>query len=438
MLAMVGLTLCARIHLLESYPELLRCSTSEGCADLLLDPHLTVLGLFPADLGFFYFVLCLIALVVAASYALGRIVFRLLLWVGFFVALGSLFLQFLVFHKFCPYCLSLDFILILQACLGSTGRPFVTDQKDLIWAALVIGQGLLTLGFTFWGSQAYRWPSAWIVAKVGGQPILSSQMEDQLAITLQPYDEIRYETEKAWLDDKLNQSVLDIEAGTEGLSSQELILRQIGAPHSENDTAWQARKADYLLKLRSKYNAVSYLVPPVPKVIHLDLQDTFFEGSPKAPVQIVVFSDHECPFCKIMAPVLSNFYRSHPSDIALGYWPFPLQAHKQARMAALAAYSAAQQGHFWDYNDLLYAEPILNDATYLRLAKTINLNLVAFETCVRSSAAANFIDDHYQRASSLGINGIPAIFMNGRMVGGTLTKADLENLYQNEMRAQKK
>jgi protein-disulfide isomerase len=314
----------------------------------------------------------------------------------------------------------------------------VAEQKDFIWASLLSIQGVIALGFTFWWPQLYSSPSDRVIGKVNGQPVLSSQMEDQLAIALQPYDEMRYETEKAWLDDKINQSVLSIEARREGLSPQELIAHQVGLPPSGNDTTWQAKKEAYLLGLRARYGAVSYLTPPIPKVIPIDLRDTIFEGNPNAPVKIVVFSDHECPFCQIMAPVLSDFYRSHASDIALGYWPFPLKAHKQARLAAIAAYSAAQQGRFWDYNGLLYAEPILNDATYLRLAKKINLDPVAFETCRSSSAAANYIEDHYQRASSMGINGIPTIFINGRMVGGMLTKADLEDLYQNEMRAQKK
>jgi len=245
---------------------------------------------------------------------------------------------------------------------------------------------------------------------------------------------MRYETEKAWIEDKINTSVLSLEADREDLSPQNLIARHFGLPLSENDMSWEAKKADYLLSLRVKYGAVSYLKAPVPKVIHLDLRDTIFEGNPNAQVKVIVFSDHECPFCKIMAPVLNDFYRSHSSDIALGYWPFPLQSHKQARAAAIAAYSAAQQGHFWDYNVLLYGEPTLNDATYLRLAKKINLDLAAFETCRNSDAAANYVENHYQRAISMGINGIPTIFINGRMVGGMLTQSDLESMYQEEMK----
>jgi len=436
-LGWLGLTLCARIDLIESNPDLLRCSDAPGCEDLLLNPQLKILGLLPADLGFFYFILFLVALVLATKFAQGLILFRFLLWAGFFVALASLFLQLFVLHKVCPYCLSLDLILILITWFGTAKKPLVAEWTDFIWASLLGIQAVIAVALFSFGPD-YPKHSVWVVGKVNGQNILSSEMEDRLSLALQPNDEIRYGMEKEWLEKEINQSVLRLEAQRERSTPEQLIFSHVGLPASDNDHTWQIKKAAYLNGLWAKYGAITYLTPPIPKVVHFDLKDTLFEGNPRAPFQIIVFSDYQCPFCQIMAPVLSDFYQSHPSDIAIGYWPFPLQVHKQAWLAALAAYSAAQQGRFWDYNELLYTEPVLNDATYLRLAKKINLDLVAFETCRSSSAAANYIEDHYQRASSMGINGIPTIFINGRMVGGMLTKADLEGLYQEEIKAKNK
>lgn len=78
-------------------------------------------------------------------------------------------------------------------------------------------------------------------------------------------------------------------------------------------------------------------------------------GATSGSVVIVEFADYECPYCAAAATTINQVVQNYP-QVTLYFRNFPLtQIHPYAQKAALAAECANEQGKFWEYHDLLFA-----------------------------------------------------------------------------------
>src|SRR5436305_326368 len=76
-----------------------------------------------------------------------------------------------------------------------------------------------------------------------------------------------------------------------------------------------------------------------------------------APVEIVVFSDFQCPFCARFARPLRDVQAAGANGVpvTVTFKNFPLPMHARAPLAHQAALAAGEQGRFWEMHDLLFA-----------------------------------------------------------------------------------
>lgn len=92
---------------------------------------------------------------------------------------------------------------------------------------------------------------------------------------------------------------------------------------------------------------------PAPK--ELDLKNAQSKGPQNAKIQIVEFSDFECPFCIRAFTTVQKILKDYSGKIRFSYMHFPLnQIHPNAQKAAEASLCAADQGKFWEYHDKLF------------------------------------------------------------------------------------
>src|SRR5262249_44354520 len=70
-----------------------------------------------------------------------------------------------------------------------------------------------------------------------------------------------------------------------------------------------------------------------------------------APIEIVEYGDFQCPYCATVEPTLSRVLHANQGRVRLTFRHFPLDFHRQARPAALAAECAREQGAFWEMHD---------------------------------------------------------------------------------------
>ncbi|MGE0593413.1 MAG: thioredoxin domain-containing protein [Vicinamibacterales bacterium] len=177
-------------------------------------------------------------------------------------------------------------------------------------------------------------------------------------------------------------------------------------------------------------------------------------GPPDARIEVVVFADFECPYCRQLAPVLRALTQRRPDEVRLVWRDFPLPGHAQARTLAQAARCAGEQGAFWPFHDHLFAAAggLLTATapttaptgpsstgggdTLLRAAAEIGLDVALFTACSTHGRHREAIERDVALGMALGVTATPTLFVNGRKVVGLRTIDAYEALIMEELRLQ--
>ena len=152
-------------------------------------------------------------------------------------------------------------------------------------------------------------------------------------------------------------------------------------------------------------------------------------GPANAPVQIVEFSDFQCPFCATFRGTLATLRAKYPERVSVLYRHYPIDAlHPQARTAALASECAGEQGRFEAYHDLLFAQQdSIGSKPWEQWAAEAGVpDAAAFARCVNEERLLGNVERDVQLATETGISLTPTLIINGTLVPGALTEAELE------------
>lgn len=166
-------------------------------------------------------------------------------------------------------------------------------------------------------------------------------------------------------------------------------------------------------------------------------------GDAKAPITLEEFGDFQCPPCGALHPVLKTMEQEFGSRLRIIFREFPLvPAHQHAMAAARSAEAAGLQGKFWEMHDLIYeSQATWSNAFDVRpifegFATKIGLNLEKFKRDLSSEAVAQRIFLDGKRGRSMGVQGTPTMFMNGREVPfESLPAEKLRVVINNELKA---
>ena len=110
----------------------------------------------------------------------------------------------------------------------------------------------------------------------------------------------------------------------------------------------------------------------------------------------------------------------YPQDVKLVHKNFPLRNHKFAVNAAKAALAAHRQGRFWDYHHKLFENyKKLNDTKFQALATDLGLDLERFNKDMNDPSIQRLIYRDLKEGRNAGIRGIPAVFINGKLLKNT-------------------
>jgi protein-disulfide isomerase len=97
----------------------------------------------------------------------------------------------------------------------------------------------------------------------------------------------------------------------------------------------------------------------------------------------------------------------------------PLPFHNDAPLAHHASIAADEQGKFWEFHDLIFAnQRQLTRDQYVQYARQLNLDLKKFEDWMDNKKGQPQIEADQAEAASLGATGTPAFFINGRYLSG--------------------
>ena len=95
---------------------------------------------------------------------------------------------------------------------------------------------------------------------------------------------------------------------------------------------------------------------------------------------------------------------------------------KESDQAANASMCAAEQGRFWDYKEILFAnwdgenQGAYADRRLLAFAESLGLEMDGFKKCFNSNTYQTQIDKDFSDGLATGVESTPSIFVNGELV----------------------
>jgi protein-disulfide isomerase len=157
------------------------------------------------------------------------------------------------------------------------------------------------------------------------------------------------------------------------------------------------------------------------------------KGPSEAEITIVSFGDFQCPYCARGLSTLDALEDRLPGQIRFVYKQFPLPGHPHARLAARASLAAHAQGKFWAFHDELYARGARFRPDDLELiAMQLGLDMARFRQDLASERFDAEIDEDVRLGTSLGVDGTPTYFVNGRPLGGARSELEFRMLIAEE------
>lgn len=153
-------------------------------------------------------------------------------------------------------------------------------------------------------------------------------------------------------------------------------------------------------------------------------------GSPNAPIQLVVFADPQCPFCRKQAletepQLVEQFVKTGKAALTYRHFTF-LGAESQRIAGAMACAGAQGADAFWKFHQHVFEHQfpensgMATDAALKGWANAVHLDEKRFSACLTDSAARAQVDADNTAGQSLHVTGTPTLFVNGRPMPGAL------------------
>jgi protein-disulfide isomerase len=160
-------------------------------------------------------------------------------------------------------------------------------------------------------------------------------------------------------------------------------------------------------------------------------------GGQNPPIEIIEFSDLECPHCKVAQPVLAKLFADFPQvRFIFQQFPLPASLHPWALKAAQYADCAGQmdQDAFWKYVDSIFENQggialATADDKLKELATAAGYDAQRISTCAASPETDARIKKSQALGATLDVNETPTVFINGRRVPG-IANIPYDNLKQ--------
>ncbi|MDO9347673.1 MAG: DsbA family protein [Anaerolineales bacterium] len=152
-------------------------------------------------------------------------------------------------------------------------------------------------------------------------------------------------------------------------------------------------------------------------------------GNPDAPVKVDVWEDFQCPACaryseNVEKLIIQNYVETGKVYYTFHHFPFidDKSATKESDQAANASMCAGEQGRFWDFKNMLFAnwngenQGAFSDKRLIAFADALGLKMSDFKTCFDENRYREQIDQDSADGAAIGVSGTPSIFVNGQQV----------------------
>lgn len=195
------------------------------------------------------------------------------------------------------------------------------------------------------------------------------------------------------------------------------------------------------------YAVLAPTLRPLAEVVTIEsraryMADGASMGDPNAPIQMVEYSDFQCPFCDRhyteTEPLLEQYYID-TGKVLFTYKSagnFVSQniggARTESQDAAAAAYCAEDQGKFWEMHDSLFEnnrdvedQGSFTSRRLTTIAESVGLDMAEYQECFDSGKYEERVQDDLNEATTSGLQGTP-FFVITYEVGGVTKTATID------------
>jgi protein-disulfide isomerase len=341
----------------------------------------------------------------------------------------------------------------------------VLFRKPLIPGAIVLFAALgVYLPACSAQDQGKKMDSNKVLAVVNGKPITEEDVRqanaDQFRALDHEYQQNLHQLMESSLETAIQDRLVEAEAASRKMTKDQLLAEikpavvtdadvdafyeqnkaQIPRPKDQvagqiktylEQQGQQKARTDYFKTLEAKYKVDMKLEP-----IRVDVAATGpAKGPASAPVTIVEFSDFQCPFCSRLTPTIAEVEKKYGDKVRVVFRQYPLPFHQNAQKAAEASLCALDQGKFWEMHDAMFANQSALGVDQLKAkAAELGMNAEKFNKCVDSGEKAAAIQVDQKAGAAAGVNGTPAMFVNGRFINGAVPIDQITTVVDDELR----
>jgi len=145
-------------------------------------------------------------------------------------------------------------------------------------------------------------------------------------------------------------------------------------------------------------------------------------GNPQGDVSLVEFFDYNCPYCRRMAPVLTDIETNDPKlRILYKEWPILGPGSEFAARAALASRNQGKYAAL--HNALMLASGPANESSVLEVAAQVGLDVERLKVDMQAPEIKAVIERNRELALALRVTGTPSFVIGDQMLRGAADAA---------------
>jgi len=153
-------------------------------------------------------------------------------------------------------------------------------------------------------------------------------------------------------------------------------------------------------------------------------------GRQAGPVDLVLFSDYECPFCQIQDSIMQAMIQTD-HNLSIAFRHFPLPSHAAAPAAARLAACAGAEGHFAEAHRSLFLTPSWK-ADVAKLQEVVEHldipNKAIVQTCIDEMKSEVSVQSDLELGRMLGVHATPTWLYRTGVSAGLLSADSLRSL----------
>jgi len=313
-------------------------------------------------------------------------------------------------------------------------------------------------------------PDETVVGRVGDVEVTMADVDDawlqnDAANRMRMLQDL-YETRRRVLDIVVGEILVEREAAARGLSYDELLAEElpertlpvtdeeIALLYGQNEQVFGGRTLEQMkpeirafleqqrptqalhalmAELRAAADDITLDLDPPRTRVEVKGEDPAF-GPAAAPVEIIEFSDFQCPFCKQLTDTLETLKAQYGDDLRLIFKDYPLPSHPQAFKAAEAGLCANEQGKFWELHDVMFGrQDALMVENLKQYAGELGMDQATFDACLDSGRFAAQVNADLRAGQGYGVSSTPTVFVNGRPVLGAAPADTFRQIIDDEL-----